>query len=444
MNPVTMNQNSGDYHSESEDDDDDEDDDEDEEVQCGFCGIGILSEEEQNHINIMHKEEDEALGQVEAPVYTAPKKENPVYRTPKYEAPDANELRKLKREFRDMNGAMNDFSNSTVKKIGKLKQDISQITSHTQKVVNDIDSEVQEVCTKIETDFAKMIENVNSIDKNINKVEESVTNHAEVITANQDKLMDFGEKLGCLNLNEVNLDKNMDSIAEALKELINSKEEENKEMSMKIETMEELVNTMQEKLLNKIKTGRDIEDLRARVDKETAIVEDARGLMEQLSQKNIQSLLNKPGVTITFDKIDLETEEENEKFISETDKKDIEIKIEIPTAPSEEEINEDKIIEKDEPELTFKETMIKTEAFIKETMINTAAFIKEQESKKQQYERINAHNDRVMAKWYTQCANKGLIPKEFNLSNRDNVSYETEDDSTNEIKVENINIATVN
>ena len=143
--------------------------------------------------------------------------------------------------------------------------------------------------------------------------------------------------------------------------------------------MEELVNTLQRKLLNEIKTGQDFEDLKTRVDKETEILEDARFLLEQLSQKNVQTLANEPGVTIIFDEINFETEEENEKFISETNKKDIEIKIEIPTAPLEEEINEDKIIGKDEQELTFIETMIKTEAFIKETMINTATFIKEQE-----------------------------------------------------------------
>ena len=42
--------------------------------------------------------------------------------------------------------------------------------------------------------------------------------------------------------------------------------------------------------------------------------------------------MNEPGLTVTFD---LETEEENEKFISETNKKDIEIKIEVSTAPLE-------------------------------------------------------------------------------------------------------------
>ena len=148
--------------------------------------------------------------------------------------------------------------------------------------------------------------------------------------------------------------------------------------------------------MKEIQTGRDFEDLKTRVDKETELVEEARDLMKQLSQKNVQTLANEPGVTVMFDKINLETEEETEKFISETNEKDIEIKIEIPTAPLEEEINEDKIIGKDEQELTFKETMIKTEAFIKETMINTAAFIKEQESKQQQYERINAHNGQMV------------------------------------------------
>ena len=40
--------------------------------------------------------------------------------------------------------------------------------------------------------------------------------------------------------------------------------------------------------------------------------------------------------------------------------------MEIPTASAEDQIDNDKIMEKDESEITFKETMIKTEAFIKE------------------------------------------------------------------------------
>ena len=77
----------------------------DDEVQCTFCGIGVPSDEEQIHINTMHKEEDEALGEYEAPMYTAPE-----YKAPKYEAPDINELRKLTREVHNINGTMNDLS----------------------------------------------------------------------------------------------------------------------------------------------------------------------------------------------------------------------------------------------------------------------------------------------------------------------------------------------
>ena len=41
-----------------------------------------------------------------------------------------------------------------------------------------------------------------------------------------------------------------------------------------------------------------------------------------------------------FDEIKFETEEENEKFISEVNKKGIEIKMEIPTAPEEDQIDD--------------------------------------------------------------------------------------------------------
>ena len=113
----------------------------------------------------MHKEEDEALGQLEAPVYTAPKYEIPVYQAPKYEAPDANELRKLTREVRDINGAMNDFSSSTMKEIKTVKYDILEMINVTQKVVNNIDNEVGDVISKIEADFTKIVENVNTVEQ---------------------------------------------------------------------------------------------------------------------------------------------------------------------------------------------------------------------------------------------------------------------------------------
>ena len=73
-----------------------------------------------------------------------------------------------------MNGAMNDFSNSTVEEMEKVKQELSQITSVTQEVVNEIDSDVQKVCTQIEKDMAKVIESVDSVG-------ESVTKNGEVI-----------------------------------------------------------------------------------------------------------------------------------------------------------------------------------------------------------------------------------------------------------------------
>ena len=92
--------------------------------------------------------------------------------------------------------------------------------------------------------------------------------------------------------NEDSINRNMDTVNKTLNDLKDSQEEENKEMQIKIENMEELVNTLQRKLLNKIKMGQDFEDLKTLVDKETEIVEEAKLIMEQLSQKNVKSLAN--------------------------------------------------------------------------------------------------------------------------------------------------------
>jgi len=103
--------------------------------------------------------------------------------------------------------------------------------------------------------------------------------------------------------------------------------------------------------------------------------------MEKLSHKNVK---------------------ETEKFISETNKKDIEIKMEIPTAP-EEEIDEIEIQEEEEnPE-------------------------------QQSYEKIKEHNNKVMANWHAKCAMVGLLPKEFELLPEDkNIEEESKLEDEND------------
>ena len=106
--------------------------------------------------------------------------------------------------------------------------------------------------------------------------------------------------------------------------------------------------------------------------------------MEKLSHKNAKLLADNPKVLTLFDDIEFETEEETEKFISETIKKDIEIKMEIPTAP-----------EEDPSEIEIQE--------------------EEENPEQQSYEEIKEHNNQVMANWHARCSMAGLLPKEFEL-----------------------------
>ena len=101
----------------------------DDEVQCGFCGEGVHPDEEQSHIDILHKEEDEAIG-MEIRI----EQDYPAYKPPKYEAPqiptfrnEAQENGKLTKEVQELNGAMNDLSDSAFKEIRSINKDIKKI-----------------------------------------------------------------------------------------------------------------------------------------------------------------------------------------------------------------------------------------------------------------------------------------------------------------------------
>ena len=84
-----------------------------------------------------------------------------------------------------------------------------------------------------------------------------------------------------------------------------------------------------------------------------------------------------------YEDIKFETEEDNRKFLEEANAKNIEIKMEIPSAPEEEpeDLNDEK------EDLEDKEDL--------------------------EYENVREHNKNVVASWYAKCAEVGLIPKEF-------------------------------
>ena len=102
-----------------------------------ICGIGVHPHEEQNHIDALHKEEEEELYNNINLGYAPPKYEttdytsveDEAYQVPslKTETHDVNEVRKLTREVNTINGAMNDMSDTTMKEIRQIKDEISEI-----------------------------------------------------------------------------------------------------------------------------------------------------------------------------------------------------------------------------------------------------------------------------------------------------------------------------
>ena len=352
MNPVTMNHTTYDDSSESEDENDYDDDDEDEEVQCVFCGLGVLSEDEQNHINTMHREEDD---QINDPIYSAPKTEDLVYKSPKYEAPDAEELRKLKRELRDMNGAMNDFSKETVEDMEKVKLGLASITDNTKNIGTQMETQVQNFINEMCESQEDVVQKVSYNDEKVSRLEESVSNYAETNAENKKSMIILSDKFTDLNKFQVNVDNNMDRMAESVNKVLKTKEKEQNEIAIKFEAMENMIGIMEAKL-----SANDIEDLRDRVNKESEIVKEAKNLIKQLTEKNIQTMLKEKGIC-TFD-----YENEDKDFIPKTE--EIEIKMEIPSAPSEEVSFKDKIIKESKQKVPFKESMIKTEVVIEENM----------------------------------------------------------------------------
>ena len=119
-------------------------------------------------------------------------------------------------------------------------------------------------------------------------------------------------------------------------------------------------------------------------------------MKEKPEQKNI------PKDSSPYEDIKFETEEEIEKFISETNKKHIEIKMEIPSAPEEEyeDLEENGIAENLEEE---------------EYSDDKETFEDEENLEHQSYENVNEHNRKMLEGWYARCEKVGLIPKEFTL-----------------------------
>ena len=163
-----------------------------------------------------------------------------------------------------------------------------------------------------------------------------------------------------------------------------------------------MFNSLQNKVSNNLNMDKEIEELKIRVNNETKIVEEANELMRKVSRKNARILMNDPNALVFYNEIELETEEQNEKFVSDTKKKEIEIKMEVPTAPEEDEVTPDITIQNvSEIEIPKAHSIpaheIKNEI---NELESDNSYVEKETSKLEQYKRINAKNDQIMAAWY--------------------------------------------
>ena len=247
-NPVKMNLEPN-YSSDYEDEYD-----VDEEIQCTFCGIGILPHEEQDHIDALHKEEYEALGEDEDPMYTPPEIEAteytisdyevPRYPTLKNEAPDANEIRKLTREVRDINGAMNDLSSSTMNDIRAIKKELSELNKYSTKEIEALDDAHKHTVNGVSKD-------IHNMDLKIDQVQATLPEYIDAVNRASTKLGEFDEDIKKIKTNENSFKNRINTVQKNIEELKQFQKEEKKEIQIKVENMEEIVNTLQINVSNK-------------------------------------------------------------------------------------------------------------------------------------------------------------------------------------------------
>lgn len=197
-----------------------------------------------------------------------------------------------------------------------------------------------------------------------------------------------------------------------------------------------MINTLQNKVSINLDTEKEIEELKIRVNNETKVVEEANYLMEKISQKNAGILMNDPSTIAYFDEIKLEIEEQNEKFVSDTEKKGIEIKMEVPTAPAEDEITPD-ITNQNVQEVPAHEINNKID-----DIESVNSHEEEEESEMERMLRIHANNDRLLAAWVAQCTSEGFelsnnIEKEIEFTPEDKEKVVLDESVyENEIKIE--------
>jgi len=121
-------------------------------------------------------------------------------------------------------------------------------------------------------------------------------------------------------------------------------------------------------------------EIKFKLEEKIEVIEKANLIEEKPEQEYI------PEDSYPYEEIKFETEEEIEKFISETKEKHIEIKMEIPSAPEEEYEDQEEEIAENLEEEKYSD--------------DKEAFEDEENLEHQSYENVNEHNRKMLEGWY--------------------------------------------
>ena len=152
------------------------------------------------------------------------------------------------------------------------------------------------------------------------------------------------------------------------------------------------------------KQVQDLSDRKLELEERIEVIEKDKMIMEK--QVKTQDNWNQ------YEEIKFDTEEDETPFTEETE---IEIKMEIPSAPENESENID---------------------------FNEEPTVEENHDEEEDIEKIREHNKNVVFCWYTKCAEVGMIPKEFETipetEDKVIIPRTTNDDEINLCKEEDI------
>ena len=252
-------------------------------VECFHCGKVLSDEEEHDHSK-------ESSGGSKYSTYKSTQIKNV----------KKEENMRIERKFNEINSEMNDLSSMTMDQVRSLQKTIKIM----DEKITMLDKESSDIMHKVQEEFDDLESRViDNIKKQVDAIDQ-ITDKMSVLLPEVDQLK-----------------KEMETIQDVREELI------------------VVQNRTTENVRILAKDVDDFSEIKLKLEERIDVIEKANLIEEKPEQEYI------PEDSYPYEDIKFETEEEVEKFISKTHEKNIEIKMEIPSAPEEE--TEDLIKEED-------------------------------------------------------------------------------------------------